>query len=78
MSIAVPNVISNTAWASSRRVVSGLASCIAVQGSKWLGLELAIVSLMSHFLDAVKDSLEGSGIGFLFLREEAARIHSHR
>lgn len=49
MSIAVPNVISNMAWASSRRVVSGLASCIAVQGSRRLGLELAIVSLMSHF-----------------------------
>ena len=77
MTTAVPDVISNVAWASSRRVVSGLASCIAAQGSKRLGLELAIVLLMSHFLDAVKDSLEGRGIGFLLLREEAARIHSH-
>lgn len=78
MSTAVPDVISNMARASLRRIVSGLASCIAAQGSKRLALELAIVSLMSHFLDAVKDSLEGRGIGFLLLREEAARIHSHR
>lgn len=59
MSTAVPDVISTMARASSRRIVSGLASCIAAQGSKRLGLELAIVSLMPHVLDAVKNSLEG-------------------